>query len=115
MKNDKQTKTVEVKVAVLQVIGKASKPLEHRLDTLLADYYKGEMQISQLDLSVLLEFRTAVSSMALLLDDYFSQAEEHSVETLHLPIKEFQALLGFSRTAELAFRLPVCNTGLWIH
>jgi hypothetical protein len=108
-------KLVEVKVVVLEVISKATTPLTHRLDSLLADYYKREVQISPTDLAVILEFRSAMSTLSLLLEDYLEQAEEFNVTTLHLPIEEFQALMTFSRTAELAFRVSVCNTGLWSH
>ena len=107
--------TVEVKVAVLKVIETASRPLLIRLDSLLSDYYTEQYKISRADLAVLLEFSSAALTMKMLLEDYITQAEEYEVETLHIPKEEFQALLVYSRTTELAFKVPVCNTGLWSH
>ena len=43
------------------------------------------------------------------------QAEEHVVETLHIPNKEFHLLLDLSKTAELAYRAPLASSGLWTH
>ena len=109
----KKKDPIEVKVSVLRVIDKASRPLRHRLDSLLSDYYRGNLQISNTELAVLLEFRSAVSTMNMMMEDYFEDAEEHEAQVLHIPRSEFQTLISFSRTAELAFRTPVCNTGLW--
>jgi len=108
-------KSVEVKLPILRVIEKSARPLEHRLDSMLSDYYCGDLKVSKADLALLLEFRSALSTMKIILEGYFEDAEEHEVQVLHIPKKEFQALLMFSRTAELAFRTPVCNTGLWSH
>tara|TARA_A100001011_G_C14107385_1_gene755409 strand:+ start:445 stop:783 length:339 start_codon:yes stop_codon:yes gene_type:complete len=109
----KKKDPVEVKISLLRVIDKAARPLEHRLDSLLSDYYRGDMQMSNAELAVLLEFRSAISTMNMMMEEYFEDAERHKVQVLHLPRLEFQALISFSRTAELAFRTPVCNTGLW--
>ena len=63
----------------------------------------------------MLEFRAAASTVELLLDDYFEQAEEKSVDTLYLPTKEFYLLMDLSKTAELAYRAPIANSGMWAH
>ena len=37
------------------------------------------------------------------------------IDTLYLPNKEFHLLLDLSKTAELAYRAPLANSGLWTH
>tara|TARA_Y100001938_G_scaffold150717_1_gene243023 strand:+ start:3867 stop:4205 length:339 start_codon:yes stop_codon:yes gene_type:complete len=107
--------TTPVKVSVLRVLYKGLKPIRDRLDCILEDYYKKSIILSQAELTAALEFRSAASTVELLLLDYFQQVEEAAVETLYLPTKEFQLLLDLSRTAELAYRAPLANSGLWTH
>ena len=108
-------KTTPVKVSVLRVLYEGLKPIIHRLDCLLEDYYNKNILLSQAELTATLEFRSAASTVELLMLDYFGQVEEHNVEALHLPNKEFQLLLDLSKTAELAYRTPLANSGLWTH
>ncbi len=108
-------KTTPVKVSVLRVLYKGLEPIRDRLDCLLEDYYKQEILLSQAELTAVLEFRSAASTVELLLLDYFSQVDEEEVDTLHLPNKEFHLLLDLSKTAELAYRAPIAGSGLWTH
>ena len=108
-------KTTPVKVSVLQVLYKGLIPIIYRLDAVLEDYYKRNISLSQAEHTAALEFRSAASTVELLLLDYLDQSEEHNVETLHLPNKEFHLLLDLSRTAELAYRAPLAGSGLWTH
>ena len=108
-------KTTPVKVSVLKVLYKGLKPIIYRLDSILEDYYSKTISLSQAELTAALEFRSAASTVELLMLDYLSQIEEHNVETLYLPNKEFQLLLDLSKTAELAYRAPLANSGLWTH
>lgn len=108
-------KTTPVKVSVLKVLYKGLKPIIYRLDSILEDYYSKTISLSQAELTAALEFRSAASTVELLMLDYLSQIKEHNVETLYLPNKEFQLLLDLSKTAELAYRAPLANSGLWTH
>lgn len=108
-------KTTPVKVSVLQVLYKGLIPIIYRLDAVLEDYYKRNISLSQAEHTAALEFRSAASTVELLLLDYLDQSEEHDVETLHLPNKEFHLLLDLSKTAELAYRAPLAGSGLWTH
>ena len=110
--NDKET---PVKVSVLRVLYKGLTPIRDRLDCILEDYYKKAISLSQAELTAALEFRSAASTVELLLLDYFDQADEHKVDTLYLPNKEFLLLLDLSKTAELSYRAPLANSGLWTH
>ena len=87
------SKTTPVKVSVLQVLYKGIIPIIYRLDAILTDYYARNISLSQAELTAALEFRSAASTVELLLLDYLDQAEEHVVETLHIPNKEFHLLL----------------------
>lgn len=109
------SKTTPVKVSVLRVLHKGLKPIIHRLDSVLQDYYREAISLSQAELTAVLEFRSAASTVELLMLDYFEQVEEHKVDTLYLPNKEFQLLLDLSKTAELAYRAPLALSGLWTH
>ena len=71
--------------------------------------------LSQAELTAALEFRSAASTVELLLLDYFEQVEGAEIDTLYLPTKEFRLLLDLSKTAELAYRAPLANSGLWTH
>ena len=71
--------------------------------------------MSQAEYTALLEFRSAAATVELLFIDYFEQAEEHHVDTLYLPNKEFSLILDLSKTAELAYRAPLACSGLWAH
>ena len=108
-------KTTPVKVSVLRVLYKGLTPIIHRLDALLEDYYSKIVVLSQAEHTAALEFRSAAATVELLMLDYLDQADEHNVETLHLPNKEFRLLLDLSKTAELAYRAPIANSGLWTH
>lgn len=107
--------TTPVKVSVLRVLYKGLIPVIHRLDSVLKDYYNRSISISQAELTVMFEFRSAASTVELLIIDYLDQVDEHHVDTLYLPNKEFRLLLDLSKTAELAYRTPVANSGLWTH
>lgn len=110
-----QKGTTPIKVSVLRVLYKGLEPIRDRLDCVLEDYYTKNITLSQAELTAALEFRSAASTVELLLLDYFEQAEDNTVETLYLPTKEFQMLLDLSKTAELAYRAPLANSGLWTH
>ena len=109
------TGTTPVKVSVLRVLYKGLMPISHRLDALLEDYYSKKIKLSQAELTASLEFRSAAATVELLMIDYLEQVEEHKVETLYIPNKEFHLLLDLSKTAELAYRSPLANSGLWTH
>ena len=106
---------VPVRISVLKTLYKGLEPIMLRLDCLLEDYYKKIITLSQAEHTAALEFRSAAATVELLLLDYFSQSEEHNVETIHLPSKEFHLVLDLSKTAELAYRAPLANSGLWTH
>ena len=108
-------KTTPVKVSVLEVLYKGLMPITYRLDSLLEDYYNKTLNLSQAELTAALEFRSAAATVELLMLDYLSQATENKVDTLYLPNKEFHILLDLSKTAELAYRAPLANSGLWTH
>ena len=107
--------TTPVKVSVLRVLYKGLAPIRDRLDCMLEDYYNKKILLSQAELTAALEFRSAASTVELMVLDYFEQAEEHVVDTLYLPNKEFLLLLDLSKTAELGYRAPLANSGLWTH
>lgn len=104
-----------VKVSVLRTLYKGLLPIVYRLDCMLNHYYAKEILLSQAELTAVLEFRSAASTVELMVLDYFDQAEEHKVDTLYIPNKEFLLLLDLSKTAELAYRAPLANSGLWTH
>ena len=107
--------TTPVKVSVLRVLYKGLKPIIYRLDAILQDFYSNNINLSQAELTAALEFRSAASTVELLMLDYLEQVEEHNVDTLYLPNKEFRLLLDLSKTAELAYRSPLATSGLWTH
>jgi len=107
--------TTPIKVSVLRVLYKGLEPIRDRLDCILEDYYKKNITLSQAELTAALEFRSAASTVELLLLDYFEQVEGNDIDTLYLPTKEFHLLLDLSKTAELAYRAPLANSGLWTH
>tara|TARA_B100000900_G_scaffold404592_1_gene413147 strand:- start:918 stop:1253 length:336 start_codon:yes stop_codon:yes gene_type:complete len=107
--------TTPVKVSVLRVLYKGLEPVRDRLDCILEDFYGKNILLSQAELTAALEFRSAASTVELLLLDYFDQVEDTGVDTLYLPNKEFRLLLDLSKTAELAYRAPLANSGLWTH
>ena len=107
--------TTPVKVSVLRVLYKGLEPIRDRLDCILTDFYNKSIKLSQAEQTAVLEFRSAASTVELLLLDYFEQVDETNVDTLYLPTKEFHLLLDLSKTAELAYRAPIANSGLWTH
>ena len=111
----KEENLIPIKVSVLRVLYKGLEPVRDRLDCLLEDYYKKLIMLSQAELTAVLEFRSAASTVELLLLDYFEQVEGTNFDTLHLPAKEFHLILDLSKTAELAYRAPLANSGLWTH
>lgn len=108
-------KETPVSVSVLRVIYKALQPIKYRMDSLLQDYYNNSINLSQAEHTALLEFRSSAATVELLFEDYFEQAEEHGSKVLYLPYKEFQLVLDLSKTAELAYRAPIAQSGLWAH
>ena len=90
-------------------------PIKSRLDAILQDYYSGRIQISQAELTALLEFRSAAATAELMFDDYMEQAEDAESEAVYLPPAEFSLLLDLSKTAEISTRIPIANSGLWTH
>lgn len=107
--------TTPVKVSVLRVLYKGLEPIKDRLDCILQDFYAKSINLSQAEHTAALEFRSAAATVELLLLDYFEQVEESQVDTLYIPNKEFHLLLDLSKTAELAYRSPLANSGLWTH
>ena len=82
---------------------------------MIQDYYSDRIQVSQAELTALLEFRSAAATAELMFDDYMEQADEVGAEELYLPPSEFSLLLDLSKTAELSTRTPIANSGLWTH
>ena len=107
--------TTPIKVSVLRVLYSGLKPIRDRLDSILEDFYKKNILLSQAEHTAALEFRSAAATVELLLLDYFEQVDEAKVETLYLPTKEFHLLLDLSKTAELAYKVTIANSGLWTH
>ena len=107
--------TTPVKVNILRVIDGAMQSAKHRLESLLVDYHKDVIKLSQAEYTALLEFRGAAATLELLFDDYFAQVEEHGVDTLHLPGPEFRLVLDLSKTVETSFRSSIAHTGIWVH
>ena len=107
--------SIPVKVSILRTIYKALLPIKSRLDAVLQDHYSDRIQVSQAELTALLEFRSAAATAELMFDDYIEQAEEAQVEELYLPPAEFSLLLDLSKTAEISTRTPIANSGLWTH
>tara|TARA_A200000159_G_scaffold67039_1_gene62038 strand:- start:1475 stop:1810 length:336 start_codon:yes stop_codon:yes gene_type:complete len=107
--------TTPVKVSVLRYLYKGLEPIKDRLDCVLQDFYAKNINLSQAEHTAALEFRSAAATVELLLLDYFQQVEEFQVDTLYIPNKEFRLLLDLSKTAELAYRAPLANSGLWTH
>jgi hypothetical protein len=108
-------KTVPVRVNILRIIYKATGPLRTRLDAMLKLHYEDKINMSPAELTTLFEFRSAAATSELMLEDYLSQAEEHEVEQLEIPSREFQLLLDLSKTVELSTRTPIACSGLWTH
>jgi len=104
-----------VRVPILRVIYKAMLPIKTRMDALLKSYYNKEILLSQAEFTALLEFRSAASTVELMVEDYLEQAEEAEVSVLYLPAPEFNLLLDLSKTSELATRTPFARSGLWTH
>ena len=107
--------TTPIKVSVLRVLYSGLKPIRDRLDSILEDFYKKNILLSQAEHTAALEFRSAAATVELLLLDYFEQVDEVKVDTLYLPTKEFHLLLDLSKTAELAYKVTIANSGLWTH
>ena len=104
-----------VRVPILRFIYKALMPIKTRMDALLKSYYNKEILLSQAELTALLEFRSAASTVELMIEDYLEQAEDAEVSVLYLPAPEFNLLLDLSKTSELATRTPFATSGLWTH
>lgn len=111
----KKSKTTPVKVSILRTIYQAMKPAKYRLDSLLDDYYRNRITLSQGEHTAILEFRSAAATIELLFNDYFDQVEEHKVDTLHLPRPEFELILDLSKTVEMSYRAAIAQSGLWTH
>lgn len=107
--------TTPVKVKILRVIDNAMRSAKYRLESLLVDYHKDVIKLSQAEYTALLEFRGAAATLELLFDDYFAQVEEHGVDTLYLPGPEFRLVLDLSKTVETSFRSSIAHTGIWVH
>jgi len=106
---------VPIKLSVLELLYKGLEPIRDRLECLLRDYYSQLIKLSQAELTALLEFRSAAATVQLLVDDYLEQAEESKVDTLYLPAKEFDLLLNLSKTVEISAKMPIANSGMWVH
>tara|TARA_R110000765_G_scaffold256820_2_gene357183 strand:- start:400 stop:735 length:336 start_codon:yes stop_codon:yes gene_type:complete len=107
--------TTPVKVNILKVVDNAMRSAKYRLESLLVDYHKDVIKLSQAEYTALLEFRGAAATLELLFDDYFAQVEEHGVDTLYLPGPEFRLVLDLSKTVETSFRSSIAHTGIWVH
>jgi abortive infection bacteriophage resistance protein len=107
--------TTPVKVNILKVVDNAMRSAKYRLESLLVDYHKDVIKLSQAEYTALLEFRGAAATLELLFDDYFAQVEEHGVDTLYLPVPEFRLVLDLSKTVETSFRSSIAHTGIWAH
>lgn len=107
--------TTPIRVSVLKTLHEGLEPIKDRLDCILQDFYAKNINLSQAEHTAVLEFRSAAATVELLLLDYFSQVGEFEVDTLYIPNKEFHLLLDLSKTAELAYRAPLANSGLWTH
>jgi hypothetical protein len=107
-------KETDVKISIIEVIHAAAKPVGYRLDSLLRDYYKDELELSAMEFTLLMEMRTASTTLSCLLEEYLEQAREHNVEKITLPNSEFKLIIDLSKTVELAQRTRVGIAALWV-
>ena len=108
-------KTIPIKISVIKAINRGLEPVLLRMDCLLKDFYDDNISLSQAEHTALLELRSAGATVELLIDDYIEQASDAEVDIVYLPTKEFNLLLDLSKTAEMAYRAPLANSGMWTH
>tara|TARA_B100000085_G_scaffold137694_1_gene125443 strand:+ start:2543 stop:2878 length:336 start_codon:yes stop_codon:yes gene_type:complete len=105
----------KVKVALLAVINKAAEPASYRLNSLLRDFYREEIHLSEEDHLVLLELTTAAKTLKHLLTEYIAYAETLKAENISLPAGEFAVLVELAKIVQSSYGRSVSGIPLWTH
>ena len=113
-KEDKN-KEVEVNVQLLQIINDSMNPLRYRTESLIGDYHKEKIKISESDLAALYEFASSAQLLSVMLTEYLTQAQEHGVEKLYIPLSEYTIILSASKSVDMAYRTALAGVPLWTH
>ncbi len=109
-----QTQT-EIKISTLKLIYTALLPTYYKLQSLLGDVLSKSYIISDYDRSLLLEQCSVSLALKCLFEEYFREAEEAQVKTLHLKEEEFMTVLSLAKSVEVAERTMYKNIGIWTH
>ena len=115
MDNDPK-KELEVKVAPLMVIQRASMPMLLKVDSILSDLYHRKYKMSDANFLDLLELRSAAQIVNVVTTELIEQAMEAQVDKVYLPYDEFKVLLASSRVMETIPKTTTFgNIVFWSH
>ena len=115
MSKEAKNQDVEVNVQLLQVIKDSMNPLKYRTESLISDYHKEKIKISESDLAALYEFASSAQLLSVLLTEYLTQAREHGVDKLYIPLSEYSIVLSASKSVDMAYRTALAGVPLWTH
>jgi len=104
-----------IKISTIRVIYSALVPTYNKLYALAVDALSENFPLSETDKSILLEQCSMALALKCLFEEYFKEADENSVETLHLKKEEFITVLSLAKSVETAERTLFKNTGIWEH
>lgn len=107
-------KETDVKVSTIQIIADTTRPVGERLNSILRDYYLGQLKLSESEYVLLMEMSSASSTLTCLLGEYLNQAEEYSATEVTLPNPEFKLILQLAKTVELAQRTSIGQVAMWV-
>jgi hypothetical protein len=108
-------KEIDVKVSTIQLIANTTRPVTNRLESILRDYYSGQLKLSESEHVLLMEMASASTTLTCLLGEYLSQAEEHSATAVTLPNPEFKVILQLAKTVELVQRTSIGQVAMWVN
>ena len=108
-------KKIPVKLSVLELIQKSNFSSLCRLKALLNSYSKKDLAMSEIDQSTLLEALSCSMALNVLFDEFFEQAFEASVDSLHLREDEFANIIQMAKIVERSNSTLFGFTGTWTH
>jgi hypothetical protein len=104
-----------IKISVINTIYNVVKPVSYKLRELVNHAIKSGQHFADVELAALFEYFACSITLVSTFEQYLDLAEEHQVEVIEIPQREFTEIVTMAKVLELAQKMEILNTTLTEH
>jgi len=102
-----------LKVDVLKVIYKNIFSVFYRLRSLMESCLSGDVLLSQVDFSSLLDCLSTAANLKIIFEEYIESAEESGEDVIGVSEREFSEILEMAKIIEVSQKIKFMHSGIW--